>query len=162
LRGYIVAGRPDMSLKNWGSYEGWSALVRGAVVWAGLSDPADGREEVRKVSDRGAGALPALLAGIEHLDPQRTGLTVGQIIERIEWATEPVLRTLKEALLVLCPNERKPGALDAKSVGMKLHHLRGRNVGGKCLQRAGDTNAGVLWTVVPVEAVGDARGTKGT
>ena len=30
---------PDLRLPAWGSLEGWSGLVRSAVVWAGLSDP---------------------------------------------------------------------------------------------------------------------------
>src|SRR5262249_36486681 len=36
LRGYCAAGRPDMGLPAWGSFEGWSALPRSAVVWCGL------------------------------------------------------------------------------------------------------------------------------
>jgi hypothetical protein len=39
LRAYCVAGRPDQDLPAWGSFEGWSGLVRSAVVWIGLPDP---------------------------------------------------------------------------------------------------------------------------
>ena len=39
LRAYHVAGRPPQDLPAWGSFERWSALVRGALVWAGLTDP---------------------------------------------------------------------------------------------------------------------------
>lgn len=39
LRAYHCAGRPDMRLAAWGSFTAWSALVRGALVWAGLEDP---------------------------------------------------------------------------------------------------------------------------
>jgi hypothetical protein len=31
LRGYCAAGRPDLGLPAWGSFEGWSRLVRSAV-----------------------------------------------------------------------------------------------------------------------------------
>jgi putative DNA primase/helicase len=44
LRGYSAAGRPDMRLPPWGSFEGWSKLVRGALVWAGEADPGETRE----------------------------------------------------------------------------------------------------------------------
>lgn len=39
LRAYHVAGRPAQALPEWGSFETWSRLVRGALVWCGLSDP---------------------------------------------------------------------------------------------------------------------------
>lgn len=39
LRAYHCAGRPDQALASWGSFKTWSALVRGAIVWAGLADP---------------------------------------------------------------------------------------------------------------------------
>ena len=39
LRAYHVAGRPAQRLPAWGSFEAWSDLVRGALVWAGCIDP---------------------------------------------------------------------------------------------------------------------------
>lgn len=39
LRAYHVAGRPAQQLPTWGSFDAWSALVRGALVWAGAVDP---------------------------------------------------------------------------------------------------------------------------
>ncbi len=39
LRAYHVAGRPVQKLPSWGSFTTWSALVRGALVWAGCADP---------------------------------------------------------------------------------------------------------------------------
>lgn len=39
LRAFHNAGRPDQKLPNWGSFSAWSALVRGALVWAGCADP---------------------------------------------------------------------------------------------------------------------------
>ncbi|MEZ6073962.1 MAG: hypothetical protein R3C10_27700 [Pirellulales bacterium] len=39
LAAYCRAGRPDQGLKTWGSFEGWSQLVRQALVWAGQPDP---------------------------------------------------------------------------------------------------------------------------
>ena len=39
LAAYCAAGRPNMKLKPWGSFEAWSALIRQAVVWAGSPEP---------------------------------------------------------------------------------------------------------------------------
>lgn len=39
LRAYHCAGRPRQDLPEWGSFESWSDLVRGALVWLGLPDP---------------------------------------------------------------------------------------------------------------------------
>lgn len=39
LRAYHCAGRPAQALPTWGSFERWSDLVRGALVWTGLPDP---------------------------------------------------------------------------------------------------------------------------
>lgn len=41
-------GRPDDSarLPPWGSYEPWSDLIRGAIVWAGMPDPRGACEQL--------------------------------------------------------------------------------------------------------------------
>lgn len=41
LRAYHLAGRPAQRLAPWGSFGAWSSLVRGALVWAGCSDPSE-------------------------------------------------------------------------------------------------------------------------
>ncbi|MBP6829226.1 MAG: hypothetical protein KA978_00500 [Deltaproteobacteria bacterium] len=63
LRGYCAAGRPAQGLKPWGSFEQWSDLVRGAIVWAGEPDPADTREELRAENDTTGQALVGLVEG---------------------------------------------------------------------------------------------------
>src|SRR5262249_23151043 len=132
-----------------GSFEDWSALIRGAVVWVLMPDPADTREELRLGSCPEADALAALYAGLEALDPKGQGLTVASIIEQAEiHGAKPAVKALREALLVLCPNQSKPGAPIAQSVGMKLHHLCNRVIGGKVLERLPDTKTGARWRVV--------------
>lgn len=41
LRAYVVANRPNPAL--WGSFESWSSLIPGALVYAGAPDPLGGR-----------------------------------------------------------------------------------------------------------------------
>jgi hypothetical protein len=145
LRGYCAAGRPDMRLKPWGSFEAWSDLVRSAVVWAGLPDPGATREEVRRNSDPEAAALPALLAGIEYLDPANRGVSVATLLEKSK-GEDPTMRALRDALITLCPGKGEGDVGSPGSVGMKLHHLQGRVVNGKYLQRGQGTPT--LWKVV--------------
>jgi hypothetical protein len=56
---YIAAGRTDMKLKAWGGFEGWSNLVRSALVWAGIGD-CDSRETLRAMADEDVETLAIL------------------------------------------------------------------------------------------------------
>ncbi|HEX4609259.1 MAG TPA: hypothetical protein VH092_13740 [Urbifossiella sp.] len=68
LRGWMAAGRPTHKLPAWGSFEGWSGVVREAVVFAGLSDPGETRQALQSTADRDACAMADILAGLEQLD----------------------------------------------------------------------------------------------
>ena len=101
LRGYHVAGRPDLPLPSWGSYEGWSRLVRQAVVWCDMPDPAGAKQELIEYSDREAMALGGLLEGLRELDPMGHGLPALKILKNSE--EEPNHHeTLREAIEELC------------------------------------------------------------
>src|SRR5262249_44347557 len=43
LRAYCNAGMPPQNLTPFGSFEGWSRLVREAIVWVGQPDPCQTR-----------------------------------------------------------------------------------------------------------------------
>jgi hypothetical protein len=156
LRGYCAAGRPDQKLPPWGSFEGWSALVRSAVVWAGLPDPGDTRQEMRQCSDGDHAGLRAILAGLEFLEtfhgdweflneyaPPRLeprGWSVSRLMATLArevgvGAGAPEMIGIWEALQAMCPGGHWPHSPPLKSIGMKLHHLRGRVVDGRCLER---------------------------
>jgi hypothetical protein len=148
LRGYCAAGRPDQRLRPWGSFEGWSGLVRSAVVWCGLPDPYETRAGLRERSDQEANALAAIIAGVEYLDALGTGLTVSQLLGRMDDPQQkdtPAAQALREALLAACP-ARGRDFPSPRSIGMKLHHLQGRVVGGKFLHREERDHVGV-WSV---------------
>lgn len=82
LRGYIVAGRPrTTSLPPWGSFEAWSALVRGAVCWLGEPDPISAREGLAEAADSDAVILRGLVAGIQGMDPGGRGLLTREILD---------------------------------------------------------------------------------
>ncbi len=143
LRGWDVAGRPTHGLRPWGSYEDWSAVVREAVVFAGLPDPGETREALQSTADRDACAMADVLAGLEHLDDTGRGLTTGEIVDRIRGAERPTecLANLRAAVEELC------GRLCGRALGYKFRHFARRNFGGKCLDSAGDGKHASRWRV---------------
>ncbi len=150
LRGWFAFGKPDMNLKPWGSFEGWSTVIRNAIVWAGLPDPGSTRTELRAASDTEAQALAAILEGIDYVG-RNEGITVSDILKRCcsthpDSQSAPVV-ALREALLSVC-STRGAELPSHGTVGMKLHHLKGRVVGGRCLQKLPGTNNVNSWRVL--------------
>lgn len=154
LRAYHVAGRPKLGLAEWGSFEGWSNLVRNAVVWLGMDDPGATRQEVREQSDREAGLLRQLLAAWESGDPGGFGMTVQEAIGKAASGNE-----LLQAVFAEIGTPGKPPS--SRSIGMKLHHLRARVTGGKFFDRRKGVGHSVVWAVESSESQG-TTGTKGT
>ncbi len=141
------AGRPNLSPKPWGSYAGWSSIVRNAVMWAGLPDPAETRVELLERSDIVAETLRGILIGLERLDPSRHGLTAGEIFDRVfthppdvpeEWF-QGLRAALEESL-----SRREPRAL-----GYKLRSFRRRVHSGRFLDTTGEDHGSARWVVRP-------------
>jgi hypothetical protein len=154
LAAYCEAGRPDQNLKSWGSFEGWSSLVRQALVWAGQPDPGETREELARSSDREAAGLRALLEGWNQIDPEGVGITAASLIQRLEREPDKY-ELLRSAVLELCP--AGSGKLPSpRSLGNKLRHLRGRVVGGRALDKR-EPHGTAVWFVTPVELSSDPQ-----
>jgi hypothetical protein len=83
LRGFCVAGRPDMKLTAWGSFQPWSDLVRQCIVWCGMEDPAQARRLLRQRADVTNDSLKVLMTGWREMDPKGKGLTCSQVITRL-------------------------------------------------------------------------------
>lgn len=161
LAGYCAAGRPDMGLTPWGSFEGWSALVRQVVVWCGLPDPAATRRELATQADRDAAGLRMLLDGLEEMDPDGRGMTVATIVKRLAECTDEY-DTLRSAIWETVPS-REGKFPTSRSIGMKLHHLRKRVIGGRFLDSR-PSRQGDVWYVSRIEKRGtsDTSGTSST
>lgn len=146
LRAFCVAGHPDMKLKAWGSFEGWSALVRGALVWAGQADPALARQQLVEAADTERTALGVLLENWKKLDASGSGITAARIIETIaEGGDGETAIALREAVEELVPpHGGKPAS--AKSFGKRLAALKGRVVEGRALD-CKPGRLGQLWIV---------------
>jgi hypothetical protein len=133
LAAYCRAGRPDMGLKPWGSYEGWTSLVRGAIVWAGMPDPGDARMTMTEGVDRDSEVLKGLLLGWGELDPLGTGLTVAEamalLADPMNQSRYPTMRGVMAELFDVSPGGKQPLS---RKLGYKLRNYTGRNVVGKC------------------------------
>jgi hypothetical protein len=134
LRAYMLAGKPSMQLTSWGSFEGWSDLIRGALTWAGQTDPALARQQLTASGDSEAAALRILLENWDHIDATGTGVTAARILEAVN-SNDPeddVGGALRDAIAELLPPVGgKPPS--AKSLGRRLAHLKGRVIGGFAL-----------------------------
>ena len=144
LRGYVAAGRPDMKLRPWGSYEGWSALVRAAIVWAGPPDPGDTRRELRDKSDDKKIVLRRLIAGWSEIDPEGGGMTIKAAREHLV-AHPTSYEMLRTAIEELAPDDGGKPATN-QSVGMHLRQLKCKIVDEHYLD-CEDGKLGMVWAV---------------
>jgi hypothetical protein len=149
LRGWYVAGKPQYGLKPWGSFEGWSGIVREAVVFAGLSDPGETRLALQTSADRDAIAMTAVIDALERMTLDRRGMTTAEIIDIIRNPTDPLpewYADLKSAVEELC------GKLDGRTLGYRFRHFARRNFGGRMIDKATSvsTTNSVRWAVFTI------------
>jgi hypothetical protein len=132
LRGFIAAGRPDQKLKAWGSFEGWSDLVRQSVVFAGFADPGKTREELRETSDSEAGALHQMLEAVSGIDTAKRGLSAGEMIQiatgHVHSYSTQEAATLRESIEQFCDGTFD--RINSRRLGNRLKHFRNRVCGG--------------------------------
>jgi hypothetical protein len=147
LRAYFVAGRPRQELTPWGSFDGWSGLVRSAVVWAGLPDPRETCQLLQDTADVPAESMGLLLQCWECMDEGRQGLTAADVIDRLyknppkpapDWHTD--MRAAVEALV---------GKADSRLLGNKLRSYRRRVFQGRFIDKAGEQRRAACWAVFP-------------
>ena len=132
LVGYHNAGRPKHGLAPFGSFEGWSRLVREAVVWVGLPDPCRTRTRLAELADTTADALGQLIEAWQQYDVQNDGIVASDLLAKLyRRDTQPddgASVAMRAALenLVGCPPGKTPSP---RQVGNKLRHYRRRVVG---------------------------------
>ena len=133
LRGGDASAKP----KPWGSFEGWSDTVRGAVIGCGLPDPCEGRAELVAV-DSEAETARSLVEGVAALGA--TSEAYAKPVKELLAATQaiplpPALDALRDALAQIGGDSRE-GQGDARAaqrVGNALRRYRGRVVAGRKL-----------------------------
>ena len=130
LRAYVVAGRPEQPGGKWGSFDEWSDLVRGSIVWCGLADPLVTRETA-KDDDASGAIIRGLIGGLLEMDENGDGLTARQIVKALEDDTKAAsdgtkiehFPAMREAVAECGTNK---GRLDAKTLSYSLRKYRGR------------------------------------
>lgn len=160
LRAYVLAGRPRHGLAPWGSFSGWSDLIRGAIVWAGHADPAETRQELRAEADFTAGALRGLIAGWPEVAKRYGGhCTAAMALRELDrddrdafGQQRPVMyAALREALAELIATA--PGKLPStRQLGNTLRSYRDRVVacrdgGLRSLSLVKKSDEGAVWCV---------------
>lgn len=135
LSAYLRQGSPDQGLSPFGSFEGWSSVVRQAVVWVGLPDPCATRTRLAESADTTADALSQMISAWRQYVPPGAGYVISDLLQRLYPAQHEfqsrdeasvAMRTALENL-VGCPPGRTP---TPRQVGNKLRQFRRRVVDG--------------------------------
>ena len=159
LAAYFRVGRPQQDLPPFGSFEGWSRVVRQAVVWVGLPDPCRTRTRLAETSNTMMDALRQLIEPWRAFDPNDDGVVVAALLVQLypaqpnQMPMDAASVAMRGALesLVGCPPGKPPSA---RQVGNKLRYYRRRVIDGVYL----DTNPnehnrnGAVWRLHANEA----------
>ncbi len=160
LRAYTAHGSPDVGCARWGSFEEWSALVPGAMMFAGGINPMVARATQSTALNDSKRTLSALIDGLNRLCPLDARNEVAPVTARAilsslypdrdthEGPREPDrfddLRDVIEQE-TNCPQGRKP---EARKLGKWLQKVRGRVINGWCVERSEGANNTACWRAV--------------
>lgn len=136
LRAYVVAGRPDVGCRPWGSFEAWSSLVAPAIVFAGGTDPMLARPADTEGRDPEKAALVTLLETWPQLAPD--GATAKSVLDRLYpterlrgQAPRDAFEGVREAIESVVSTHVAGRAPDAKALGKFLGKHKARVVRGR-------------------------------
>ena len=158
LRGYFAAGMPDQGIKNWGSFEEWSRVIRHCLVWCGLPDPYEAHEELAKDADADMELLEELVFGWKEIQEQykTDALTVAEVLSEMECDLEERKKnprwnlrfpSMYSAILKLC--NCKEGKLPSShDLGKRLAKYKGRVRKGYKLVTLDRGKTGMRWGVI--------------
>ena len=153
IKAYLDAGAPDVGIRQWGGFEGYTTWIRSPLVWLGMADPRESRSylESRDPVKTGLGNL--LTAWREAVGGG--GRTVAEILDmatrrqyspekREEVWTHPNLR---EAVGELCATAGKD--FNSRRLGIFIRNHQNRIENGLAFKTSGLDHSGVLrWYVV--------------
>ena len=136
LAAYCRAGRPSQNLTPYGSFEGWSSIVREAVVWVGLPDPCLTRTRLVQSADTTTDALVQLITAWQQYDSSGNGVVVSDLLNilyptvRENPPRDDASNAMRAAIenLVGCQPGKPP---TPRQVGNRMRRFRRRVVGGK-------------------------------
>lgn len=152
LRAYAAVGWPDAGCPRWGSFESWSHIIPGAIVFAGGQDPMRARPTGDGALTDDLMALRIVLNELPRLAPE--GITARDLVHRLYAHREPDAAPdewdrLREAIEVWAP-ARVGSTPDARKLGIRLRRFKGRILGGKRLAGVSVHGGSSAWRVVKV------------
>lgn len=154
---YIRRGEPDERLTPFGSFEGWSKIVRNAIVWLAYPDPCLTKTKLAETSDTTTDTVAQLIEAWGQYDPENRGLVMGTVLKglypakRDEAPNDEVSIAFRDALenLTGCPQGKTPGT---KQVGNRLKSVRRRVIGGRMLDYDPERGSGGrVWRIWKVK-----------
>lgn len=134
LRAYILAGLPERP-KSFGSFEMWSDLVRGSLLWLGLGDPVTTQVKLMD-DDLPKQRFAYLLEKWQACGPSLYEATTQDISKAIMVSDAgEAHRAFADAIKEVA--ESKDGNLDMRLFGKYLEDNAGRIVEGRRIEPAG-------------------------
>lgn len=122
LRAFHVAGRPDQGLAPWGSFDAWSALVRGALVWCGLTDPyVTQRRAAHELGEQDSEAHDFWLSVVDESDG-----TMGSIVLTANQRGALEVLGLRESITAFTLKRHTRRFIDRPRKGRRLRREGGR------------------------------------
>ncbi len=127
LRAYFAAGKPEQPGGTWGSFESWSDLIRGAIVWCGLADPLITRETAKEDDTSGA-IVAGLIGGLLEVDESGQGMTVRQIVAALnDQGNTSRFPTMRDIVSETATAREK---IDTAKLGRVFRRYKGRIANG--------------------------------
>lgn len=170
IKAYILDGKPDQNLPQYGSFEQWSDLVRNAVVWVGMDDPYEARESLEIEADIGYQNLQSVISAWQQCYEGEGKQLMKDVVDSIKKEFDKQSRTaaradaglsqysndivdgsliaLGEALLAFDPRANdKICDLSPRRLGQRLPINSGssRVIDGKRLRKDTDSHTKVNW-----------------
>lgn len=150
LRSYIVAGRPTIPMKPWGSFGAWSSIVRASILYAGGADPGDTRVELQSKAGSTAEVAKVLASALASMtDNGRYPVATKEIVDRLN-ISESVFNGVAGAD-VIAALETCMREVTGRTLGNWIRQFEKRPLGGYVIHRS-DTrgNSGFRWLAEPI------------
>lgn len=150
LRAFHVADRPaGGDVEPLGSFEDWSGLVRGALLWLGCDDPVKSMESLREDDPEQTELVDVFSAWSDIFGSVK--VSVSELVEKASQcdrnsaSSEYANPQLRDALLAVAG---RGGAINAKSLGKWLKRYKGKIVNGFKIEQREHRLGVSLWELV--------------
>jgi len=132
VQAYIQAGRPMQPKGEWGGFQNWADLIRGAVVWAtGVDAMATRMEALQQDSSlEELGVIHESINEAAKAAGYSRGVTAVELVNLAEqrFGESPRYPIIHEAVELVCN-----GKPNSQKLGKRLQHYKKRMLGGRYL-----------------------------